>query len=155
MASETTFDHWKVFFSWGKVRKRARTFEALMARFCKFFWWSNIWCCKWKYLRTVRTIKFFLTGLRRAVWTYSESSTTYYWFKKWRTVWCPFKICWYILFLHCWLPINLTNSLRAQWGLLKNVHLDQPVPSLAFQRRHKSWDSSPTNWRAGHLAAVA
>ena len=23
MASETTFDHWKVVFSWGKVRKRA------------------------------------------------------------------------------------------------------------------------------------
>ena len=38
-----------------------------MARFCKFFWWSNIWCCKWKYLRTVRTIWFFLTGSRRAV----------------------------------------------------------------------------------------
>ena len=37
-----------------------------MARFCKFFWWSNIWCCKWKYLRTILTIYYFLTSLGRA-----------------------------------------------------------------------------------------
>ena len=33
MASETTFDHWKVFFSLGKVRKRALTFEVPCSRF--------------------------------------------------------------------------------------------------------------------------
>ena len=33
MASETTFDHWKVFFSWGKVRKRALTQNPLMGGF--------------------------------------------------------------------------------------------------------------------------
>ena len=33
LASETTFDHWKVIFSRGKVRKRALTFLALKARF--------------------------------------------------------------------------------------------------------------------------
>ena len=33
MASETTFDHWKVVFSWGKVRKRALTQNPLMGRF--------------------------------------------------------------------------------------------------------------------------
>ena len=33
MASETTFDHWKVFFSWRKVRKRALIFQDGMARF--------------------------------------------------------------------------------------------------------------------------
>ena len=37
MASETTFDHWKVFFSWGKVRKRALTQNSLVARFSIFF----------------------------------------------------------------------------------------------------------------------
>ena len=44
MASETTFDHWKVFFSWGKVRKRALTQNSLVARFSNFLWWlvSNL-----------------------------------------------------------------------------------------------------------------
>ena len=33
MASETTFDHWKVVFSWGKVRKRALTQNPLNGGF--------------------------------------------------------------------------------------------------------------------------
>ena len=33
MASETTFDYWQVFFSCGKVRKRALTFKALAPYF--------------------------------------------------------------------------------------------------------------------------
>ena len=33
IASETTFDHWKVIFSWGKARKRALMFQDDMARF--------------------------------------------------------------------------------------------------------------------------
>ena len=43
MASETTFDHWKVFFSWGKVRKRALNQKAPVPDVQIFFGdsWGN------------------------------------------------------------------------------------------------------------------
>ena len=41
MASETTFDHWKVVFSWGKVRKRALTFGGHCFRFWDLHFWNR------------------------------------------------------------------------------------------------------------------
>ena len=49
MASETTFDHWKVVFSWGKVRKRALTENPLMGGFWSFrFFIFTLSCVKIK-----------------------------------------------------------------------------------------------------------
>ena len=37
-----------------------------MARFCKFFWWSNIWCWKWKYLRDGSNNLIFLDWVKKS-----------------------------------------------------------------------------------------
>ena len=39
MASETTFDHWKVVFSWGKMRKSRFSQNPLNTRFWAFGFW--------------------------------------------------------------------------------------------------------------------
>ena len=40
MASEPTFDPWKVEFSWGKVSKRALAFESLWSAFQNLHFWN-------------------------------------------------------------------------------------------------------------------
>ena len=51
MASDTTFDHWKVVFSWGKVRKGDRTQKPFMGQFRSFgifiFLWTKINKIQW------------------------------------------------------------------------------------------------------------
>ena len=46
MASETTFDHWKVVFLMRKSEKKALTFEALCSRFEDLHFWNPLAICE-------------------------------------------------------------------------------------------------------------